>query len=131
MPFGLGKVQILESKLDIYEELSKEMLAKLERAVSSIQDNSNKVAIILERHESRLDENEKNGTAILKLIEKVEDKIGDVEEKVNNLQKFRWVAMGVAVALITLFEIPKVVERTLTPAPKTSTMNMVYVDPLK
>ena len=35
------------------------MLDKLERAVSSIQESSNKVAIILERHENRLDEGEK------------------------------------------------------------------------
>ena len=47
--FGLGKLEVLESKLSIYEDLSKEMLDKLERAVSSIQESSNKVAIILER----------------------------------------------------------------------------------
>ena len=56
MAFGLGKLAVLESKLDIYEDLSKEMLDKLERAVATISDNSNKVAIILERHESRLEE---------------------------------------------------------------------------
>ena len=41
MAFGLGKLQVLESKLDIYEDLSKEMLDKLERAVTTISDNSN------------------------------------------------------------------------------------------
>ena len=30
MAFGLGKLAVLESKLDIYEDLSKEMLDKLE-----------------------------------------------------------------------------------------------------
>ena len=30
MAFGLGKLAQLETKLDIYEELSKEMLDKLE-----------------------------------------------------------------------------------------------------
>ena len=29
MAFGLGKLAVLESKLDIYEDLSKEMLDKL------------------------------------------------------------------------------------------------------
>ena len=56
MAFGLGKLAVLESKLDIYEDLSKEMLDKLERAVGTISENSNKIAIILERHEGRLDE---------------------------------------------------------------------------
>ena len=59
MAFGLGKLAVLESKLDIYEDLSKEMLDKLERAVGTISENSNKVAIILERHENRLDESDK------------------------------------------------------------------------
>ena len=45
---GLGKLNVLESKLDIYEDLSKEMLDKLERAVDKISENSNRVAIILE-----------------------------------------------------------------------------------
>ena len=45
MAFGLGKLAVLESKLDIYEDLSKEMLDKLERAVASISDNSNRVAL--------------------------------------------------------------------------------------
>ena len=44
---GLGKLRVLESKLDIYEDLSKEMLDKLERAVSSIQETNNRVAVII------------------------------------------------------------------------------------
>ena len=55
-----GRLKVLESKLDIYEDLSKEMLDKLERAVGAISENSNKVSVILERHENRLDESEKN-----------------------------------------------------------------------
>ncbi|AIX14772.1 hypothetical protein M1M12_gp161 [Synechococcus phage ACG-2014d] len=50
MAFGLGKLNTLEAKLDIYEDLSKEMLDKLERAVDRISENSNRVAIMLERH---------------------------------------------------------------------------------
>ena len=42
MAFGLQKLAVLESKLDIYEDLSKEMLDKLERAVGTISENSNK-----------------------------------------------------------------------------------------
>ena len=68
MAFGLGKLAVLESKLDIYEDLSKEMLDKLERAVGTISENSNKVAIILERHENRLDEGDKANQAIIQMI---------------------------------------------------------------
>ena len=63
-----GKLGVLESKLSIYEDLSKEMLDKLERAVSSIQDNTNKTAIILARHENRLDEGDKANQASIQMI---------------------------------------------------------------
>ena len=53
MAFGLQKLAVLESKLNIYEDLSKEMLDKLERAVGTISESSNRVAVILERHEGR------------------------------------------------------------------------------
>ena len=42
MAFGLGKLAVLESKLNIYEDLSQQMLDKLEKAVGTISDNSNK-----------------------------------------------------------------------------------------
>ena len=70
--FGLGKLAVLESKLDIYEDLSKEMLDKLERAVTTISDNSNKIAIVLERHENRLDESERSDNLILQMLEEDE-----------------------------------------------------------
>ena len=104
MAFGLGKLAVLESKLDIYEDLSKEMLDKLERAVASISDNSNRVALVLERHENRLDKNEDNQDAILKLVEKVEEKIDSVEKRVNDLSRFRWISVGVATAAVVIIK---------------------------
>ena len=104
MAFGLGKLAQLETKLDIYEELSKEMLDKLERAVATISENSNRVAIVLERHESRLDKSDENDRAILKLIEKVEEKLDGVETRVNDISRFRWISVGIAIAAVTILE---------------------------
>jgi septation ring formation regulator EzrA len=115
MAFGLGKLAVLESKLDIYEDLSKEMLDKLERAVATISDNSNRVAIILERHESRLDKSDENDRAILKLIEKVEEKMDSVESRVNDLSRFRWISVGIALAAVTILEAPTIFGNLLTP----------------
>lgn len=109
MAFGLGKLAVLESKLNIYEDLSKEMLTKLERAVGTISENSNKIAIILERHEGRLDEGEKNTNLIIKMFEdlkrenkeqheKVSKRIDSLEQKINDFAKFRWIAVGIATA---------------------------------
>ena len=68
---GFGKLAVLESKLSIYEDLSKEMLDKLEKAVGTISENSNKIAIILERHENRLDESERTDALIIKMMEEM------------------------------------------------------------
>ena len=114
MAFGLGKLAVLESKLDIYEDLSKEMLDKLERAVASISDNSNRVALVLERHENRLDKNEDNQDAILKLVEKVEEKIDSVEKRVNDLSRFRWVTVGVATAAVVILKSADIFGAILT-----------------
>lgn len=128
--FGLGKLNVLESKLGIYEDLSKEMLDKLERAVDKISENSNRVAIILERHESRLDEGEKTNEAILKLIEKVEQKIDGVEERVNALSRFRWTAVGIGIALITTLKAPEIFSNFLTPGQNSSIIEDVRTERL-
>ena len=117
MAFGLGKLAVLESKLGIYEDLSKEMLDKLERAVASISDNSNRVALVLERHENRLDKNEDNQDAILKLVEKVEEKIDSVEKRVNDLSRFRWISVGVITAALVLLRLVDISSPLTTPGP--------------
>lgn len=116
MAFGLGKLQVLESKLDIYEDLSKEMLDKLERAVSTISDNSNKIAIVLERHENRLDEGERTNITIMKMIEdhqKYDDrsfeviasKIKELESKVERNTKFVIGATAVIATVVTVAQV--------------------------
>ena len=100
--FGASK--ILEQKIDIYEQLSKEMLDKLERAVTSIQDNSTKVAIILERHEARLDEGDTANQAIMSLIKRVEHNLEDLEKKVDTVTKFMWTGAGIGAALLIAIE---------------------------
>lgn len=102
---GRAKVEVLESKLDIYEDLSKQMLEKLERAVSTIQENSNKISIILERHENRLDEGDKAQAATLKLIEKVEEDVKSLEAKIESLSRFRWLALGVAATAMLIVNV--------------------------
>ena len=109
MAFGFGnKFAVLESKFDMYENLSKEMLDKLERAVTSISENSNKISVILERHENKLEESEKTDALLLKMLDEVKeenkrdhkevrDRIVKVEEKIQDFSKFRWQVGGVII----------------------------------
>ena len=127
MAFGLGKLAVLESKLDIYEDLSKEMLDKLERAVSTISENNNKVAIILERHENRIEEGERTNEAIMKLIEKVDEKVDVLECKINQLQKFRWMTVGVAIAAVTILKAPDIFGNFLTTQPNVGMIGGTHI----
>lgn len=131
MAFGLGKLQGLEAKLDIYESLSKEMLDKLERAVSSIQDSNQKVAIILERHENRLDESTKSDNLIIKMIEEmkdvnekdrevIHDRISKIQIKVDHNQKFVIGVTAVLTTLVTVLNLLPGLLDTLTPAKQSS-----------
>jgi hypothetical protein len=100
MAFGFGKTEIsvLEAKFSIYEDLSKEMLDKLERAVDKISESNQNVALILERHESRFEQSDRADKAIMNLIERVEKKLEDLEERVDGIAKFRWMTVGIATA---------------------------------
>jgi len=133
MAFGLGKLAVLESKLDIYEDLSKEMLDKLERAVSTISENSNKIAIVLERHENRLDEGDKSNQAIIQMIKdhqkyddrmfkNIDEKMGDLEKKVEKNNKFVIGATAVIATIVTVLQVLPPIMRVLTPSANAITM---------
>jgi len=141
MAFGLGKLAVLESKLDIYEDLSKEMLDKLERAVGTISENSNKIAIILERHETRLDEGDKSNQLIIKMIEDMRDKqskdnetiherISTVQKKVDNNAKFVVGAGAVLATVVTVLQVVPPMIKVLTPQLSTSMIGGTHVERL-
>ena len=133
MAFGLGKLAVLESKLDIYEDLSKEMLDKLERAVTTISDNSNKIAIVLERHENRLDEGERVNDAIIQMIKdyqkyddrmfkQLDQKIEELNKKTDRNTRFVIGATAVIATVVTLLQVTPPLIRVLTSGQSTATM---------
>jgi hypothetical protein len=137
MAFGLGKLAVLESKLDIYEDLSKEMLDKLERAVTTISDNSNKIAIVLERHENRLEEGDKANQAIIQMIkdyQKYDDRmfknIGEkmeaLDKKVDRNSKFVIGATAVLATIVTLLQVLPPIIRVLTPGNLSASMGETH-----
>ncbi|WAX22936.1 hypothetical protein [Synechococcus phage S-M1] len=134
MAFGLQKLAVLESKLDIYEDLSKEMLDKLERAVGTISENSNKIAIILERHEGRLEESERTDKLIIKMIEDLKDKVDKdhenmhqrvslLQKKVETNAKFVIGAGAVLATLVAVLQVVPPVVKLLTPSLQSSMMD--------
>ena len=134
--FGLAKLEVLQSKLDIYEDLSKEMLDKLERAVSTISDNSNKIAIVLERHENRLDEGERVNDAIVQMIKdhqkyddrmfkQLDTKIEELNKKTDRNTRFVIGATAVLATIVTVLQVAPPIIRLLTQPATAATMEVV------
>lgn len=111
--FGNGspKLEVLESKLNIYEGLSREMLDKLESAVEKISESNNRIALILAKHDERIDQNAKSDELILKMIDEVKTsntaehkaviaRLETVEKTVDDLLKFRWQAAAIIGAAV-------------------------------
>ena len=126
MAFGLGRIAVLESKLDIYEDLSKEMLDKLERAVGTISENSNRVAVILERHENRLDESERADRLIIGMLEEMKERhekdnetinsrVSALQKKVDVNAKFVIGAGAVLATIVAVLQVVPPMVKMLTP----------------
>ena len=132
--FSQAKVAVLESKLDIYEDLSREMLAKLEAAVDKISEGNSRIATILARHDQQIEQNAKSDQLLIKMIDEIKErdekeheimfsKFDQIENKIQELSKFRWHVGGVlAVTVIVISTINAFVPRLLTVGQMGSTM---------
>lgn len=118
------KIDVLESKFEMYEDLSKQMLDKLESAVEKIGEANNKIATILTKHDQKLEQAVKTDDYILREIEnlrkdntddhkKIEDRVDKIEKRIEDLYKFRWqvsgiVALGILVMTALTTTLPDV-----------------------
>jgi len=125
-----SKVAVLESKLDMYEELSKEMLSKLETAVEKISEGNNRIATILAKHDERIDQSIKSDELIIKMIDElketeeknnkiIHDRIDRLQVEIKAFSKFRWQVGGVlVVAALMIGAGSRIVPMFLTPQPQ-------------
>jgi hypothetical protein len=111
--FSDSKVAVLESKLDIYEDLSREMLTKLESAVEKISEGNNRIASILAKHDERIEQSMKTDSLIIKMIDElkvesekdhkvIHDRIDKIQAELKGISKFRWQAGAVVAAAVLI-----------------------------
>ena len=124
------KVAVLESKLDIYEDLSREMLTKLEAAVEKISEGNNRIAQILTKHDERIEQSMKTDSLIIKMIDElkdesekdhkvIHDRIDKLQVEIKAFSKFRWQVGGVlVVATLIIGAGSRIVPMFLTPQPQ-------------
>ena len=105
------KLAVLESKLGIYEELSREMLAKLESAVDKISEGNSRIATILAKHDERIEQSMKTDELLIRMIDEIKkdnqvehdemaERFNKIEENIDNLLKFRWQVGGVLAVVV-------------------------------
>jgi FtsZ-binding cell division protein ZapB len=108
-----SKLDVLESKLNIYESLSREMLDKLENAVDKISESNQRIANILTKHDERIEQSVKTDDLIIKMIEEVKikntsehksvmERIKKLEQEVSELSKFKWQLAAISGAAVLL-----------------------------
>ncbi len=122
----LSKLDVLESKLNIYETLSREMLDKLENAVDKISESNQRIANILAKHDERIEHSIKTDDIIIKMIEDTKEantkehkavisRLETVEKTIDDLLKFRWqVAAIVGAAVLVVGLVSPFIDNMLT-----------------
>ena len=128
--FSDSKVAQLEAKLDIYEDLSREMLAKLENAVDKISEGNARIATILAKHDERIEQSIKSDELIIKMIDEIKSneeknhkvihgRIDKIQEEIKGFSKFRWQVGGVfVVAALVIGAGSRLAPVFLTPEPQ-------------
>lgn len=125
---NLAKLDVLESKLNIYESLSRDMLEKLENAVDKISESNQRIANILTKHDERIEQSIKTDELLVKMIDEVKEsnskehravikRIETVETTVNDLSKFKWQAVALigGAVLVASLIVPLVDNLLLMP----------------
>ncbi len=128
--FSDPKVAVLESKLDMYEDLSREMLAKLESAVEKISEGNNRIAQILTKHDERIEQTMKSDELIIKMIDEIKSteeknheilhgRIDKLQVEIKAFSKFRWQVGGVLiVGALIIGAGSRIAPFLLTPEPQ-------------
>ena len=110
------RMAVLEEKLSVYEELSREMLAKLEVAVDKISESIQSISKITIRHEERIDKSLESNAALIRLIDTLEEKrkedktevmtkVQEISIKVEEVYKFRYTVIGALVVVSLLVTV--------------------------
>lgn len=100
-----SKVAVLEQRTNAQERL----FEKVDHAIQAMQEAATNIGKMLAVHEERLDQHNKTETLLIEMIKDVKenleaedvdlaDQITAVAANVDELKKFRWIAVGVGLA---------------------------------
>jgi chromosome segregation ATPase len=116
------KIAVLEERLSSYEL----MMKKIDEAIQIMGRTSQNISKMLAVHDERIEQCNKTDDYITKIIEEmrsenkeqhqsVSERIGKVENKIEDLVKYRWIMVGVFVVVTFAISQSKMVIDFLTP----------------
>lgn len=114
------KIAVLEERLSSYELL----LKKIDEAIQIMGKTSQNISKMLAVHDEKIEQSSKTDEMISKMIgelkeenktqhKTVSDKIKDLESKIEELAKFRWIILGAAAIIsfaVTASQSPLVID---------------------
>ena len=104
------KIALLEERINVYEQ----MMERIDTAIQKIGETSKNISQMLAIHNEKIEQCNRTDNIIVKMIEdikvsskeqhdqiseKLGERIGKVEEKVESISQFKWKAIG-ALAII-------------------------------
>jgi DNA repair exonuclease SbcCD ATPase subunit len=116
------KIAVLEERLSSYELL----LKKIDEAIQIMGKTSQNISKMLAVHDEKIEQCGKTDEMIAKMIgelkeenktqhKNVSDKIKDLESKIEELAKFRWIILGAAIIISFAVSQSSMVVDILTP----------------
>lgn len=116
------KIAVLEERLTSYEV----MMKKIDEAIQIMGKTSQSISKMLAVHEEKLDHSTKNDDLIINMIDEMKKenktdhnsvklKVDELEKKVEEITKFRWLIVGGVILATFLISQPNMVIDILTP----------------
>lgn len=116
------RIAVLEERLSSYEV----MLNRIDEAIHMMSTTSQNISKMLTIHDQKIEQCGKTDEMITNMIgelksenqeqhTKVSDRIKSLESKVEEMAKFRWILVGIAVVVSFAFSQSSVVVDILTP----------------
>jgi len=116
------RVSLLEERLSAYDEVSRQMLTKLEQAVEKISESNNNISKILIRHEERIERAAEDSSDSLKNVEKakkeLKDEIKTLSDNFSKTSRFIWMGVGMAALSSVLLSQIDFVDFFFPPSPR-------------
>ena len=119
------KIALLEERINVYEQ----MMERIDTAIQKIGETSQNISQMLAIHNEKIEQCNRTDNIIVKMIEdikvsskeqhdqiseKLGERIGKVEEKVESISQFKWKAIGALAIIAFLIGIFPTVTSLLT-----------------